>query len=110
MIPTQMLKGILSGCVLAVIARQDAYGYEISQKMSEYGFGSISEGTVYPLLLRLEKGGLIAASHRESPSGPNRKYYSLTEAGQAELSAFLRSFGELSAAVRRLTEEMEAGK
>ena len=110
MIPTQMLKGILPGCVLAVIAGQDAYGYEISQKLSEYGFGSISEGTVYPLLLRLEKGGLIAASYRESPSGPNRKYYSLTEAGQAELSAFLRSFGELSAAVRRLTEEMEAGK
>ena len=105
-----MLKGTLEGCVLAILRQEERYGYEISQRLERYGFGRIPEGTVYPLLLRLEKGGLIAASYRESPSGPNRKYYSLTEAGQAELSAFLRSFGELSAAVRRLTEEMEAGK
>ena len=95
---------------MQIISREPTYGYAIAATLLDSGFSAVTEGTLYPLLLRLEKGGLIAASYRESPSGPNRKYYSVTEAGQAELSAFLRSFGELSAAVRRLTEEMEAGK
>ena len=54
LIPSQMLKGILSGCVLAVISQRETYGYEISQKLGAYGLGSVSEGTIYPLLLRLE--------------------------------------------------------
>lgn len=55
MIPSQMLKGVLEGCVLAIIAQNETYGYEISQQLEHYGFGKITEGTIYPLLLRLEK-------------------------------------------------------
>ena len=59
MIPSQMLKGTLEGCVLAIIGRSETYGYEIADKLGGYGFGMIAEGTIYPLLLRLEKNGLV---------------------------------------------------
>lgn len=110
MLPSQMLKGILSGCVLAVISQRETYGYEISQRLGEYGLGSVSEGTIYPLLLRLEKSGFISALYRESASGPMRKYYSLTPAGRLELEGFISSYGELSRAVEWLLNEMEAVK
>ena len=64
MIPSQMLKGTLEGCILKIISRQETYGYEISQQLQQYGFADISEGTIYPLLLRLEKSGLITAEYR----------------------------------------------
>ena len=82
MISSQMLKGTLEGCILAIIKQKETYGYEISQKLNEYGFGKIAEGTIYPLLLRLEKNGLILATYRQSDQGPKRKYYSITEIGK----------------------------
>ncbi len=106
MIPSQMLKGTLEGCIMAVISRQPTYGYEITQKLADYGFGPIAEGTVYPLLLRLEKNGLARAEYRASEVGPRRKYYMLTEKGQAELAAFLASYRELTGAVGRLLDEI----
>lgn len=102
MIPSQMLKGTLEGCVLAVLREEERYGYEISQKLEGYGFGRIPEGTVYPLLLRLEKRGAITASFRASPDGPPRKYYALTDLGRAELKAFFHHYRELTRAVDQL--------
>ena len=55
MLPSQMMKGILDNCILIVIAQEDTYGYDISQKLKRYGFSDISEGTIYPLLLRFAK-------------------------------------------------------
>lgn len=105
MIPSQMLKGTLEGCVLAILRQEERYGYEISQNLERYGFGRIPEGTVYPLLLRLEKRGSIAASFRASPEGPQRKYYALTDLGQKELTEFFRNYRELSRAVDQLIEQ-----
>ena len=102
LIPSQMLKGTLEGCVLAVIRQEECYGYEISQRLERYGFGRIPEGTVYPLLLRLEKRGAITASYRDSPGGPQRKYYALTDLGQAELEEFFLHYRELTRAVDQL--------
>lgn len=102
LIPSQMLKGILEGCILKVISFKETYGYEISQQLQEYGFLSISEGTIYPLLLRLERNGLLAAQYRESSLGPKRKYFSITPAGQADLEAFLVNWKELESAVNEL--------
>lgn len=102
MIPSQMLKGILEGCILKVISGSETYGYEISQKLQEYGFSGISEGTIYPLLLRLEKNGLIQAKYKASALGPKRKYFSVTDRGTSEMEAFLESFRELEEAVGRL--------
>ena len=105
MIPSQMLKGVLEGCVLAIIAQQETYGYEISQQLERYGFGTITEGTIYPLPLRLEKNGCLAAVYRASSQGPKRKYYHLTEAGREELAQFVESFGEMAAAVQLLLND-----
>lgn len=102
LIPSQMLKGTLEGCVLAILRQEERYGYEISQKLESYGFGRIPEGTVYPLLLRLEKRGSITASFRASPEGPQRKYYALTDLGQTELTEFFYHYQELTQAVDQL--------
>ena len=107
MIPSQMLKGTLEGCILAIISKDETYGYEISRQLGEYGFGSIAEGTIYPLLLRLEKNGLVTAVYRQSDLGPKRKYYSLTDNGKTELGQFAENYRELSAAVERLFRDVE---
>ena len=109
MIPSQLLKGTLEGCLLEIIRRREIYGYEISQELARCGFGPISDGTIYPLLMRLEKNGCIAATYRSSPAGPRRKYYAITPAGEAELERFLASWGELSAAVTRMIKEESHG-
>lgn len=102
MIPSQMLKGTLEGCILAILSQKETYGYEISRQLAAYGFGTIPEGTIYPLLLRLEKNQLVAAAYRPSELGPKRKYYSLTPAGEEELQRFIQNYTELSHAVSRL--------
>lgn len=102
MIPSQMRKGTLEGCILKIISRQQTYGYEISQQLQQFGFSDISEGTIYPLLLRLEKSGLITAEYRESSLGPRRKYFSLSPDGEAELSEFYANWKELEQAINNL--------
>lgn len=102
MIPSQMLKGTLESCILNIISKQETYGYEISETLKEYGFSDISEGTIYPMLLRLEKKGLIAAEYRESPVGPKRKYFTITPAGREECHQFYASWKQLAAAVDQL--------
>ena len=107
MISSQMLKGTLEGCVLAIIGKGEAYGYEISEQLWEYGFGKVAEGTIYPLLLRLEKNQFIQATFRESEVGPRRKYYSITQEGNKEFKRFLESYMELSGAVSRLLDDVK---
>ena len=102
LIPSQMLKGTLEGCVLKVISGRETYGYEISQELRQYGFSEIAEGTIYPLLLRLEKNGSICAQYRESALGPKRKYFSITETGVKELEKFNAHWRELNLAVNNL--------
>lgn len=110
MIPSQMLKGTLEGCILVIISKNETYGYEISRQLEEYGFGSIAEGTIYPLLLRLEKNDLVSTVFRQSELGPKRKYYSLTDKGRTELEQFADNYRELSAAVERLFHDVEGGR
>ena len=66
MIPSQMLKGVLEGCILKIISENETYGYEIVEKCKSYGLFDLSEGTIYPLLLRLERNALIQADYKES--------------------------------------------
>ena len=84
---SQLLKGILEGCILAVISRQSVYGYELLVKLQEYGL-VVSEGSIYPVLLRLQKEKLIRGEMKNSPSGPNRKYYFLTDQGKIGIGRF----------------------
>ncbi|GGB42640.1 PadR family transcriptional regulator [Lentibacillus populi] len=101
---TQMLKGILDGCLLAIIKEKEVYGYELAQKLEDYGFDSFSEGTIYPLLLRMQKEKLITSTLKKSTAGPKRKYYSLTEKGEEELTAFIKRWDFLQANVNDVIE------
>lgn len=103
MIPSQMLKGTLEGCILQIIAGRETYGYEIAQQLRRFGFSQVAEGTVYPLLLRLEKNGLVETAYRQSSTGSTRKYFRLTPVGQEELAQFLQNWKELEAAVNAVT-------
>jgi PadR family transcriptional regulator PadR len=102
-----MLKGTLEGCILKVISHNETYGYEISQQLKSYGFSEVAEGTIYPLLLRLEKSGLIEAQYRQSAVGPKRKYFTITQIGQNEIENFLCGWNELEKAVNKLFNESQ---
>ena len=75
----QFKKGVLELCVLAILSRKDCYGYELVQAISEKV--AISEGTIYPLLRRLQREGYFETYLKESAEGPPRKYYHITEKG-----------------------------
>lgn len=85
---TQMLKGIIDGCILTIISRKEVYGYEIAELLAAYGFDSMSEGTIYPVLLRLQKEELVTSKRKKSTAGPKRKYYYISDKGLEELKAF----------------------
>ena len=85
---TEMLKGILEGIVLAVLARRPAYGYEITTWLRDEGFADIAEGTVYALLVRVEQRGLVDVEKVPSEKGPPRKVYTLNTQGHASLAEF----------------------
>lgn len=85
---TELLKGVLEGCVLEIISRGETYGYEIASTLRELGFSDVVEGTVYTILLRLEKNKLVTIEKKPSTQGPPRKFYTLTAAGRAELDTF----------------------
>ncbi|MGN1396489.1 MAG: PadR family transcriptional regulator, partial [Streptococcus gallolyticus] len=85
---TQLLKGVLDGCVLQIIAKEDIYGYELVQRLKAAGFTNIVAGTVYPLLQKLEKKEMITSCMKPSPDGPPRKYFQITVKGEAYLADF----------------------
>jgi len=96
---SQLMRGTLEGCILKVISSEITYGYEIMEKLKSYGFSDISEGTIYPLLVRLEKKALISSEFRPSPLGPKRKYYGITEDGEDMLHSFEEYWHNLSKTV-----------
>lgn len=99
---TEMLKGVLEGCVLEIISREATYGYEITQQLRSQGFADVVEGTVYTILVRLEKNELVSIEKKPSEVGPPRKFYSLTESGQEELAVFWRKWDFVSSKINEL--------
>ena len=85
---TEMLKGVLEGCVMQILCQSDSYGYEIVKALGQAGFTSVSEGTVYPILLRLEGKHLVDVNKARSEMGPPRKVYTLNPAGRVALDGF----------------------
>ncbi|MEX1377122.1 MAG: PadR family transcriptional regulator [Eubacteriales bacterium] len=102
---TQLLKGILQGCILAILSDGELYGYKIVEMLKEYGFDGIHEATVYPILTRLEKQGALQFVKRPSDLGPPRKYYSLTANGQKELETFSDTWNSISKNVDTIIKE-----
>ncbi|MFC0007237.1 PadR family transcriptional regulator [Micromonospora siamensis] len=84
----QLLRGSLDMCLLALLAAEPAHGYELVRRLEAAGFGTVSYGTVYPLITRLHRLGLVANALQPSPSGPPRKVHRLTDAGHDRLRAW----------------------
>lgn len=101
---SQLLKGVLEGCILLIIHQESVYGYELSQKLQQYGLQEVSEGSIYPILLRLQKEQLIRGEFRESPSGPKRKYYHLTDRGKQALEEFKQEWFNIQGPVMKMLE------
>ncbi|WP_172371946.1 PadR family transcriptional regulator [Sporosarcina jiandibaonis] len=99
----QFKKGVLNLCVLVLLDKQDRYGYELVQKISNQI--SISEGSVYPLLRRLTKEGYFTKYLQESTEGPPRKYYKLTDTGRTYLHEQLEEWRSFTEGVNTLIEE-----
>ncbi|MFB7140716.1 PadR family transcriptional regulator [Gottfriedia sp. NPDC056225] len=102
---TEMLKGSLEGCVLEIISRGDTYGYEITRLLNDLGFTEVVEGTVYTILIRLEKKEMVNIEKKRSEMGPPRKFYSLNEAGREELQQFWKRWNFVSSKINILKGE-----
>jgi PadR family transcriptional regulator PadR len=102
---TEMLKGVLEGCVLEILSRKETYGYEITRRLNALGFTDVVEGTVYTILLRLEKNELVVVTTKPSDMGPPRKFFALNDAGREELLKFWDKWGFVASKINQLKEE-----
>src|SRR6185436_2045731 len=96
---TQLLRGVLDLCALAVMAEGPVYGYELTKRLRERGLTIVGEGSIYPLLARLEREGLVETYRAASNGGPPRKYYRPSRAGKRELAAGIAEWRAASAAL-----------
>ena len=95
----QLRKGALELCVLALLSQQDSYAYELASRLAtDVGMG---EGTIYPLMRRLQTDGLVKTYLVESANGPPRKYYKLTSAGRTAYAAQKAEWLDFTAAINR---------
>ncbi|ARY92322.1 MULTISPECIES: PadR family transcriptional regulator [Lacticaseibacillus] len=105
---SQMLKGILEGAILKIIQQGNIYGYALHEKLAALGFGDIPEGTIYPLLLKLQRNKLIIGVRRPTGNGPDRKYYHLTDEGEKTLTIFQQQWHQLVQAMANLNQGGES--
>lgn len=102
---TEMLKGVLEGCVLEIIRRGQTYGYEITRKLNTLGFADVVDGTVYTILIRLERNKLVDIERKPSDKGPPRNFFTLNEAGHEELRRFWEKWAFLATKLNQLKED-----
>ncbi|MDL2238117.1 PadR family transcriptional regulator [Christensenellaceae bacterium OttesenSCG-928-K19] len=102
---TEMLKGVLEGCVLEIISRGETYGYEITRRLNAMGFTDVVDGTVYTILVRLEKNKLVDIEKKPSDIGPPRKFYTLNKSGNEELHRFWDKWEFIATKINQLKEE-----
>ena len=104
---TEMLKGVLEGCVLEIISRRQTYGYEITRKLNALGFADVVDGTTYTILVRLEKNKLVEIERKQSDKGPPRNFFALNDAGREELRKFWGKWEFVASKINQLREEQE---
>ena len=102
---TEMLKGVLEGCVLEIINNGETYGYEITRRLNALGFTDVVEGTVYTILVRLEKNQLVDIEKKPSDMGPPRKFFVLNDAGRQELRKFWAKWAFVTSRINELKGE-----
>lgn len=102
-----MLRGVLEGCVLEIISHEETYGYEITRRLNTLGFTDVVEGTVYTILVRLEKNDLVDIEKKPSDMGPPRKFFALNAAGREELRKFWEKWDFVSSKISELKERKQ---
>lgn len=107
---SQLLKGSLDLAVLAVLAREDDYGYGIARRIWEAGLTDVREASIYGTLNRLFRGGLLSTRVEASASGPHRKYYGLTPTGRAYLGDGRQAWKTTSTAINHLLALSDNGE
>ncbi|SFG23080.1 transcriptional regulator, PadR family [Novosphingobium sp. CF614] len=105
-IEIQLKKGVLGLCVLALLSRGNSYAYQIASRMADAV--DMGEGTIYPLMRRMQSEGLVTTYLEESPSGPPRKYYRITETGRSRLAEQVEEWRGFTAAVDGMIAEAAA--
>lgn len=105
-IEIQLKKGVLGLCVLALLSKGDSYAYEIASRMADAV--DMGEGTIYPLMRRMQSEGLVATYLEESPSGPSRKYYRITQTGRDRLAEQIGEWRSFTEAVETLIATAQA--
>ena len=103
-IEIQLKKGVLALCVLALLKRGDSYAYEIASRLSDAI--DMGEGTIYPLMRRMQSDGLVETYLVESSAGPSRKYYRLSEAGRSALAVQTADWKTFTDAVDAVLNEI----
>ncbi len=98
----QWLRGVLPLCLLAILVEGEGYGYELARRLEASGVGQVKGGTLYPVLARLERHGLVAIRWEAGDAGPGRKYYALTPAGRDHLATAGREWLTFAAAATSL--------
>jgi PadR family transcriptional regulator PadR len=99
---TQLRRGTIEYCVLALLAGEPEYAFELVRRLAAVDGLVTSEGTIYPLLARLRRDGLVTTTWQESETGPPRKYYKLTAAGRRALDGFTDEWTRFRDAVDEL--------
>jgi PadR family transcriptional regulator PadR len=101
---SQLLRGVLDACLLAVTSEEPAYGYEMTRRLAQRGL-AVAEGSIYPVLGRLERDGLVSAFTRAGNGGPPRKYYGITDEGRATLAGWVAEWRSARTAIDAVLEE-----
>jgi len=103
----QVRRGVAEHCVLALLASGEKYGFELARELGTRGQIIASEGTLYPLLARLRRNGLVETSWQESTAGPPRRYYHLTDEGELALANFTKQWRVFRDVVDEILQEGE---
>ncbi|MCI1696406.1 PadR family transcriptional regulator [Aneurinibacillus aneurinilyticus] len=101
---SQVRRGILEYCIMLLVSKEARYGYELVTTLGRWGPLAATEGTLYPLLKRLQKEGYITSFWKESEAGPPRKYYSLTKEGFQLMEKMTAEWSKITEAVYQMQE------
>jgi PadR family transcriptional regulator, regulatory protein PadR len=105
---SQLLRGVLDAAALAVVQRQDGYGYDVVRRLRATGLADVGDASVYGTLRRLYRGGALTSYVVPSDEGPHRRYYGITESGRAQLAEARETWKEFARALDALLEQTDA--
>lgn len=107
---TQLLKGALDLCILALLQDGPLYGYAVVDALNGRGLDLVAEGSIYPLLTRMEKAGACSSYKAPSPEGPPRKYYKITPQGERELRSGVQQWEHINSVLGTIFTESSTAK